>query len=73
MSLLSPLHNGWDRLKDRTQYDRLEEEEQDFHARVRDGYLTLAAAEPRRFLVLNAADSIVSLAEAIRTRVASLL
>jgi dTMP kinase len=33
----------------RTQYDRLEEEKQDFHARVRVSYLALAAAEPNRF------------------------
>jgi dTMP kinase len=64
---------GSDRLKDRTKYDRLEDEKQDFHARVRAAYLTLAAAEPGRFLVLNAADSIESLAHAIRTRVAGLL
>jgi dTMP kinase len=64
---------GRDRLKERTQYDRLEDEEQDFHARVRDAYLELAAAEPERFLVLTATDSIESIAQAIRTRVASLL
>jgi dTMP kinase len=64
---------GSDRLKDRTKYDRLEDEKQDFHARVRAAYLALAAAEPQRFLVLDAADSIESLADAIRTRVAGLL
>jgi dTMP kinase len=61
------------RLKERTQYDRLEEEEQDFHARVREAYLALAAAEPTRFLVLNATDSVDSLAAAIRDRVSGLL
>jgi dTMP kinase len=64
---------GSDRLKDRTKYDRLEDEKQDFHARVRAAYLALAAAEPQRFLVLDATDSIESLADAIRTRVAGLL
>jgi dTMP kinase len=64
---------GRDRLKARTKYDRLEDEEQDFHARVRWAYLELAAAEPARFLVLNAADSVESLASAIRARVGSLL
>ena len=62
-----------DRLKKRTKYDRLEEEEQDFHARVRAGYLTLADAEPARFLVLNAAEPVESLAAAIQTRVSALL
>jgi len=57
----------------RTQYDRLEAEKQDFHARVRAGYLELAAAEPERFLVLPATDSIENLAETIRARVESLL
>ncbi len=57
----------------RTRYDRLEAEESDFHARVRAGYLALAAAEPDRFLVLAAADSIDSIAAAIRARVSVLL
>jgi dTMP kinase len=64
---------GRDRLRERTKYDRLEAEEQDFHARVRAGYLALAAAEPERFLVLDAADSLDSLASAIRERVSKLL
>jgi dTMP kinase len=50
----------------RTQYDRLEDEKQDFHARVRASYLD-------RFLVLNAADSIDVIAEIIRDRVSTLL
>ena len=64
---------GRDRLESRTKYDRLEAEDGDFHARVRAGYLTLAAAEPERFLVLNATDSIDSIAAAIRARVEPLL
>ena len=64
---------GRDRLNARTKYDRLEDEEQDFHARVRAGYLALAAAEPDRFLILNATDSVESLAAAIRDRVSALL
>jgi dTMP kinase len=64
---------GRDRLKERTKYDRLEAEEQDFHARVRAGYLALAAAEPDRFLVLDASDDLDSLASAIRERVSKLL
>jgi dTMP kinase len=62
-----------DRLTARTKYDRLEDEKQDFHARVRAGYLKLAKAEPGRFLVLNASDSVESLASAIRARVGALL
>ncbi len=54
-------------------YDRLEEEQQDFHARVRSAYLELARAEPGRFLVLPAADSVDSIAERIQARVSTLL
>jgi dTMP kinase len=64
---------GRDRLKERTKYDRLEDEEQDFHARVRAGYLALAEAEPARFLVLPATDPVESIAEAIWSRVQELL
>jgi dTMP kinase len=64
---------GQSRLKNRTGYDRLEDEKQDFHARVRAGYLALAQADPERFLVLPATDSVESLASAIRDRVRGLL
>ena len=57
----------------RTRYDRLEAEESDFHARVRAAYLDLAAAEPERFLVLDASLPVDELAALIRTRVAALL
>lgn len=64
---------GRDRLKVRTRYDRLEDEEQEFHARVRSGYLALAAAESERFLVLAANEPVESLAGKIRSRVEALL
>ena len=54
-------------------YDRLEEEVDDFHIRVREAYLALAAAEPERFLVLDATRPIEYLAASIRNRVSSLL
>lgn len=64
---------GRDRLKNRTKYDRLEDEEADFHARVRSAYLQLAAAEPDRFLVVPATDSVESISAQIRERVSALL
>ncbi len=65
---------GRERLNEaRTTYDRLEAEKSDFHARVRAGFLALAAAEPDRFLVLPATDSIESIAAAVRARVTDLL
>lgn len=54
-------------------YDRLEEELHDFHARVRDAFLALAADEPKRFLVLDATLSIAELESAVRERVSALL
>jgi dTMP kinase len=47
-----------------TQADRFEKESLDFHRRVRDGYLGLAAAEPSRWLVVDASlakDKIASI------------
>lgn len=65
---------GRDRLTgSRTKYDRLEAEERDFHARARAAYLELAAAEPERFLVLSATDSVESIAAVVRERVERLL
>ena len=53
----------------RSQYDRLEAEQRDFHSRVRDSYVELAAAEPERFLVVDATLPIEAIATAIRERV----
>ena len=65
---------GRARLDDaRTRYDRLEAEAAEFHHRVRDAYLGLAAAEPARFLVLDATRSVDELAADIRIRVSELL
>lgn len=68
------IETGRARLDDaRTRYDRLEAETADFHHRVRDAYLALAAAEPGRFLVLDARAPIAELAASIRERVSELL
>lgn len=75
LTILLDLHEELtqDRLMERTKYDRLEAAGDDFHARVRAAYLELAAAEPERFLVLDARDSIEAIAAAIRARVEELL
>ncbi len=73
LTVLLDLREGSDRLADRTVYDRLEAAGDDFHARVSEAYLELAAAEPGRFLVLDARDTIENISAAIRTRVESLL
>jgi dTMP kinase len=68
------IETGRARLDDaRTRYDRLEAEAAEFHHRVREAYLALAAAEPDRFLVLDATEPIETLAERIRARVSDLL
>jgi dTMP kinase len=54
-------------------FDRLEAEKSEFHARVRSAFLALAAAEPERFLVLDAALPPEELATLIRARVEPLL
>ncbi|GAB3602626.1 dTMP kinase [Microbacterium aureliae] len=53
-------------------FDRLEAEREDFHARVREEFLALAAAEPGRFLVLDATADREALAAAVRERLATL-
>ena len=54
-------------------YDRLEEEGGGFPARVRAEYLRIAAAEPERFLVLDATLPVEELATRVRDRVSVLL
>ena len=54
-------------------FDRLENERDDFHERVRAGFLALAANEPQRFLVVDAAQEIDQIALVIRDRVGALL
>jgi dTMP kinase len=54
-------------------HDRLESEADAFHAAVRQGYLDLAAADPARYLVLDASDPVESLHAAVMARVDVLL
>lgn len=54
-------------------FDRLEAERESFHTSVREEFLVLAAAEPDRFLVLDATLPAAELAAAVRGRVGALL
>lgn len=54
-------------------FDRLENEHDDFHERVRAGFLQLADDQPQRFLVVDATGSIDDIARVIRDRVGALL
>ena len=58
---------------DEKPFDRLEAEKGEFHSRVRDGFLALAAAEPERFVVLDARQTVPALATRVREAVASRL
>lgn len=53
--------------------DRLESEADEFHGRIRDAFLELAAARPDSYLVLPAHLPVESLAAQILGRVDSLL
>lgn len=58
---------------DEKPFDRLEAEKGEFHSRVRDGFLALAATEPERFVVLDARQPVPALAARVREAVASRL
>ena len=53
--------------------DRLEQERLEFHERVRQGYLTLARAEPDRWAIVDAARATEEVQKEIRARVAERL
>ncbi|MFF4160593.1 dTMP kinase [Streptomyces sp. NPDC001678] len=53
--------------------DRLESEPAEFHQRVRTGFLTLAAADPARYLVVDAGQEPSSVTEVVRHRLDQML
>lgn len=68
-----PVDIGLARVGGRAEADRLEAESQAFHERVRHAFLAMAAADPTRYLVLDATDSPQSLAAQVVARVQPLL
>jgi len=65
---------GLGRLSSRPdQPDRLEGAGDDFHRRTREAFLARAAADPGRWLVLDAARPVEEIAADVRARVATLL
>ncbi|MGH2490829.1 MAG: dTMP kinase [Candidatus Limnocylindria bacterium] len=62
--------SGW---RAEARWDRFEADANDFHVRVRDAYLRLAAAEPRRFVVVAADRDEAAIAGDIRREVDALL
>ncbi|MFC7807725.1 dTMP kinase [Streptomyces olivaceus] len=53
--------------------DRLESEPAEFHARVRSGFLTLAAADPGRYLVVDAGQEPEAVTTVVRRRLDQVL
>jgi dTMP kinase len=75
-----PVEAGLSRAKHRTAgmppeaaEDRFEREDPAFHERIRQGYLTLAAAEPDRFRIIDAATDAGKIHDAVRRHLATLL
>jgi dTMP kinase len=56
-----------------TERDRIEGESLEFHQRVRQAFLDLAAANPDHYLVLDARAAVEEISSAIRERLAPLL
>jgi dTMP kinase len=67
-----PVEEGIKRKKNKKS-DRFEIENVSFHRRVRDGYLKMAKAEPKRWLVIDARQSREKIAGIIWQRVRQLL
>ena len=57
------------RLKGGEEWNRMDQQALEFHQRTRDGYLTLAAAEPGRWVRIDASGSIDQVAAALWERV----
>jgi dTMP kinase len=55
---------------DGSEWNRMESEQQEFHERVRRGYLALAAAEPERWLVIDGQAPVPVIQDQIRKHVA---
>jgi dTMP kinase len=60
-------------LKDPSSADRFEQEKLDFHNRVRQAYLTLCAAEPGRFRVIDASRAVDEIAADVRRHVTAFI
>ncbi|SCG46502.1 thymidylate kinase [Micromonospora inositola] len=67
-------HTGLSRVESRSSgADRLEAESIAFHERVRYAFLDLAAADPKRYLVLDASRPVEEIADAVARRVEEFL
>jgi dTMP kinase len=62
-----PVDQGLARAGKRSAPDRFESEQRDFFEKVRQGYLQIAAREPERVQVIDAAPALVQVQEQIKT------
>ncbi|MFC2056861.1 dTMP kinase [Chloroflexota bacterium] len=67
-----PVEEGLAR-KESRKYDRFEQENINFHRRVREGYLKIAANDPQRWLVIDASQSKEKIARVIWQKVGRLI
>jgi dTMP kinase len=66
-----PVSLGLQRMRSRGGADRLESEGEEFHERVRRGYLALASEEPHRWVIVDGSGSPESVERAIQSSLAS--
>lgn len=64
---------GMKRAEERGEADRLENEQAEFHLRVREGYLRQAATEPGRFAIVDANQPLAAVQDAIEAALRRLL
>lgn len=64
---------GMERVRGRSDADKLESESSDFHDRVRRAFVSLAEADPRRYLILDATRPPGEIARAVRAAVERML
>lgn len=62
-----PPHVGLER-RHRGETNRLDQKNVEYHTRVRDGYLKLANAEPKRFIMIDGTGTVEQVQEQIRSR-----
>ena len=67
-----PPDHGFGR-KSANELDRIESENDDFHLRVRQGYLAQAREDPDRWLVLDASASLADLSDSVWNRLSDML
>lgn len=69
----APVETGMIRARHRGELDRFEREAVDFFQRIRDTYLARAAADPERYLVVDAGRSLDEVTEEVARRITGLV